>query len=163
MYSSCILISRRSNLGKWFSKPATATALAVYITIVGAVYNIILRFLWAPHGLQRFVDEALHSLIPTLFIIYWFAWIPKKSLEWKHAFPWLVYPLVYCVYIMIRGAFSSLYPYPFIDVTALGYSKVILNSLVLSFVFLIVGLLYVGIGKLITARQKKLSNGMIAQ
>lgn len=156
LYSSCILISPRSDLGKWFSRPATATALTVYITIVGVVYNIILRFLWAPQGLQRFVDEALHSLIPILCIIHWLVWVPKQSLEWKNAFPWLVYPLAYFTYILIRGVFSSLYPYPFIDVTVLGFSKVLINSLGLSFVFLVVGLLYVGIGKLITAKAKQI-------
>lgn len=155
LYSSFLLINPQSNLGKWFLKPATATALTVYITIVGIVYNFILRFLWAPQGLQKIVDEGLHSLIPLLCIIHWLTWIPKKSLEWKNVFPWLVYPLVYFTYIIIRGAFSSLYPYPFIDVTALGYTKVVLNSLILSFGFLIVALLYVGIGKLIAARQKQ--------
>ena len=155
LYSSFLLISPRSNLGKWFSKPPTAAAITVYITIVGIVYNAILRFLWAPQGLQKIVDEGLHSLIPLLCIIHWLTWVPKKSLEWKDAFPWLAYPLIYFAYILIRGAVSSLYPYPFVDVTALGYTKVVLNSLILSFGFLIVALLFVGIGKLITARQRQ--------
>ena len=148
-------MSPQSNLGKWFSKPTTAAAIIVYITIVGLVYNLILRFLWAPQGLQKIVDEALHSVIPLLSIIHWLTWVPKKSLEWKDAFPWLIYPLAYFAYILMRGACSSLYPYPFVDVTALGYTKVVLNSLILSVGFLIVAFLYVGIGKLITARQKQ--------
>ena len=151
-YSTVVLWSPLSKVGRWFSQPTKATALAVYITIVGAVYNTILRFLWAPQGLQKMTDEALHTIIPVLFILYWLICVPKKTLEWKTVFPWLLYPLTYLGYILLRGSLSSLYPYPFIDVTAIGYQKVLLNCLILSFVFLVVGLLFIGIGKLLSAR-----------
>ena len=153
LYATVLVIDPGSNLKKWFSKASVATAIAVYITIVGIVYNVVLRFLWDPQGLQKIVDEALHTIIPIMCIIYWVLWISKKELKWKATFPWLLYPLVYFVYILIRGALSSLYPYPFMDVLILGYPKVILNSVVLTIVFLGVGLLYVGIAKLITTRQ----------
>ncbi|MEI7488593.1 MAG: Pr6Pr family membrane protein, partial [Chryseobacterium sp.] len=42
------------------------TAITVYITIVGATYQIILRGTWQPTGLQRIVDELLHSVMPVL-------------------------------------------------------------------------------------------------
>ncbi|MEO8227410.1 MAG: Pr6Pr family membrane protein, partial [Gemmatimonadota bacterium] len=37
-------------------RPRTATALAVYITIVGAVYSLVLRRLWHPTGAQAVAD-----------------------------------------------------------------------------------------------------------
>src|ERR1700693_5796375 len=41
-----ILLKPASGWGRFFSKATTLTAIAVNITIVGAIYNAILRFLW---------------------------------------------------------------------------------------------------------------------
>ena len=47
-----IFLGTKYRLGRFFSKPSTITAITVYITIVGIVYNVILRSLWQPTGLQ---------------------------------------------------------------------------------------------------------------
>jgi hypothetical protein len=39
----------------------------------------------------------------------------------------VLYPFCWLVFTLIRGAVISWYPYPFIDVTQLGYGKTILN------------------------------------
>ncbi len=148
-----LLFFTRSKWGRFFSKPQTLTAIAVYIAIVGLVYNLVLRFLWAPQGMQRMVDELLHSFNPVWFVIYWLLFVRKNSLQWKDVFPWLLYPLAYCVYIMIRGALSGLYPYPFIDVTAIGYPQTLINTAGLCGVFLLFSLLLVGLGKLLSRKQ----------
>ncbi len=66
------------------------TALAVYILVVGIVYNGILRFLWSPTGLQQVVDEILHLVVPLLYFMYWVLFVNKQSLRWQHAFSWLI-------------------------------------------------------------------------
>ena len=43
--------------GIFFVRPKTLTATVVYITVVGLIYNVILRFLWAPVGMAKLVDE----------------------------------------------------------------------------------------------------------
>ncbi|MDI1307334.1 MAG: Pr6Pr family membrane protein [bacterium] len=138
----------KSKWGLFFSKPKNATAITLYITIVGFVYNAILRFLWAPKGLQKVADELLHSVIPILVLLYWILFVPKKALEFKNIFPWLIFPAVYLVYTLIRGAFFSFYPYPFVDVILLGYNLVLLNSFFMLLAFLFFGTLLIGIGKL---------------
>src|ERR1044071_1883578 len=45
---STLLVGPNGKWGRFFSKPSTLTAITVYITVVGAIYNGILRFLWAP-------------------------------------------------------------------------------------------------------------------
>ena len=142
-----ILLKPTSNTGRFFSRPDTLTAIAVYIVVVGIVYNTVLRFLWNPQGLQFIVDELLHSVIPLLFIVLWFLQTRKAVLKWKNVFPWLLYPLAYITCILIRGAFSGFYPYPFINVTELGYNKVLLNCLGLVLGFLCLSLLFVVIIK----------------
>lgn len=69
-----------------FSRPATQAAIAVYITVVGLVYNTILRFIWQPTGLQRIVDELLHLVIPTLFVIYWWIFV-RQNFKWSAFLP----------------------------------------------------------------------------
>ena len=39
----------------------------------------------------------------------------------------VLYPLCWLVFTLIRGAVISWYPYPFINVTQLGYGRTILN------------------------------------
>ena len=41
----------------------------------------------------------------------------------------MVPPLLYVVYVLVRGHLTGLYPYPFIDVGALGLKYVLLNAL----------------------------------
>jgi hypothetical protein len=137
--------------GGWlyfFSKPATLTAVTVYITIVGLVYNILLRLLWEPQGLQLWVDESLHSVIPSLFIIFWLVFVPKGELQWKAVPAWLIYPLVYTLFVMIRGLLSGFYPYPFIDLNKIAYHEAFVNAGAVLVGFLVVSLVLVGVGKL---------------
>jgi hypothetical protein len=147
-------LKSKSDWGMFFARPSTLTAITVYITIVGLVYNAVLRFLWKPEGLQMVVDELLHSVIPVLFIVFWMIFVPKRELRWKDTLQWLLYPLAYIIYIIIRGALSDFYPYPFIDVIKLGYSHALRNTFGLLIAFLALSLLLVAIGK-ITSRQRQ--------
>jgi hypothetical protein len=133
--------------GRFFSSSSTLTAFAVYIAIVGLVYNGILRFLWSPQGVQQFVDELLHLVNPLWFLLFWIFFVPKSRLKWNNVFFWLLYPLVYIIFILIRGSVSGFYPYPFINVNNLGYPGVLVNCLVLFLGFLLISLLFIWIGK----------------
>jgi hypothetical protein len=150
-----LLFNFSKNEESFFSKPKVLAAVTVYISVVGIVYNLILRFTWQPKGLQLIVDELLHAGLPVLFVVYWLIFAPKSTLKWTDAFAWLIYPFVYVLFIMVRAEVSGFYPYPFIDVAALGYNKVLLNSFYLLIVFLVLSLGLVWIGKLIANHQKK--------
>jgi hypothetical protein len=67
--------------------------------------------------------------------------------RWKSAVVWLGYPLVYAAYSLIHGAVTGFYPYPFINVSNLGYDKVLINMAVLVLVFLGLGLALIGIDR----------------
>ncbi|ALL07552.1 hypothetical protein AQ505_19885 [Pedobacter sp. PACM 27299] len=139
---------------RFYAQPKTLAAVTLYICVVGLIYNLILRFTWQPQGLQRLVDELLHSFIPALFLIYWLIFAPKHTLKWADAFPWLIYPLIYLIFILIRGAYTGFYPYPFVDVTAFGYPTVFQNSFYILIVFLGLSFLLIWVGKSIAKRQK---------
>ena len=145
---SYIILDSSSRLGTFFSKQSVQAAVAVNILVVGIVYNTVLRSIWNPQGMQRIVDELLHLVVPMLFVFYWCVFARKDQLQWNNIFGWLLYPLLYFVVVLIRGAFSGYYPYPFIDAITLGYKAAFVNSGILTVAFFLLALLFVGIGKM---------------
>ena len=137
---------------KSIQQPGFLTAITIYITMVGLIYQIALRHVWQPKGLQLIVDELLHSLIPIITIIFWCLYEATKSVKYSQILKWAIYPVFYLCYILVRGRYSGFYPYPFIDVTSLGIEKALTNASVLLFVFIIISALFVFIGKSIIKR-----------
>ena len=136
----------------FFSRRGVLTAIAVYISIVCLVYNIVLRGTVHPVGWHRVADELLHAVCPPLFVLFWVIYVPKQNIDWKDAFSWLWYPFFYLVYTLIRGSLSALYPYFFLNAVNLGYPQVFINIAMLMLVFLAFCMLYVFIARLITKR-----------
>ena len=151
-----ILINPFSKWGQFFSSQKTITAITVYILVVGLIYNVILRFIWNPQGLQKIIDELLHSVIPLLFFLFWIFIVKKKTLKWNVFFPWLIYPSTYLLFILTRGSFSGFYPYPFMDVAKLGYQKILLNSLGVTILFIVLFVVFIGLGNISVRRSNEL-------
>jgi hypothetical protein len=129
---------------KFLKNDSALTAITAFILIVGLVYQVVLRWIWQPTGFQMIIDELLHSVMPVYMLVYWFLYVNASNLKPRNLFAWLVYPFMYFIFIMIRGHFSNFYPYPFIDVSSIGYLKVFYNFMMLSLVALVLmGILYV--------------------
>ncbi|MEP6645686.1 MAG: Pr6Pr family membrane protein, partial [Saprospiraceae bacterium] len=105
-----------------FHKPGTLTAITVYITIVGLIYQIVLRKIWEPTGMQMIVDELLHTVIPVLVILFWYIYESNSDIKWTQLPGWLLYPFLYLIFVLVRGQLSGFYPYFFIDMNELGWS-----------------------------------------
>jgi hypothetical protein len=147
---TCVALQPNKKWGKFFLRPQAAAAINVYIFVVGLVYNTVLRWQWSPQGLQLIVDNLLHVITPIWFLVYWYAFVPKASLQYKNVWAWLMYPLVYCCYILVRGSITNMYPYFFVDATQYSYGQVFINIAVLVLVFLGLSLLLVAFGKRIS-------------
>ncbi|HMI08540.1 MAG TPA: Pr6Pr family membrane protein [Flavobacterium sp.] len=144
------MLSEKAPFHRFFSRPSILTALTVYITVVCLVYQLVLRAIWTPTGLQMVVNELLHSVIPLEVIFFWYLYESKKQLNFSLIGSWLLFPAAYLVYILIRGHFSGFYPYPFVNVTELGMQKVLLHSALLMLVFVFFSVLFIAIGKSIS-------------
>lgn len=129
------------------------TAAAVYMTVGGATYVLILQNLWDPQGLQLVADVLLHYAAPALAILFWFVGVPKTPFKWSEPLLWAGGPLVYFVYALARAAFDGFYPYPFIDVSQLGWARVLMNALVVLVAFVGVGLVYTALARALSRRQ----------
>ncbi|WP_225033721.1 Pr6Pr family membrane protein [Paraburkholderia sp. XV] len=125
-------------LVRFFRQPTVVTAVTCYIVFVGVAYNLLLRHLWTPSGWRMVLNESLHTVAPMLAALYWLLFVPRFHLTLRHLLAWLVFPLGYLALTLLRGALSDFYPYPFIDVSELGYERALLNAslLVLAFVLL---------------------------
>lgn len=134
------------------TRPRVQTAVAVYITVVGAVYFLILRHLWQPQGPQWLADTLLHYVMPALYVLFWLFFVRKDTIGWRDSLIWLLFPLGYVCAVLARGVPSKFYPYPFIDVNELGYLAVARNSAILFVAFLLAGLLYVGLARLLRGK-----------
>ncbi len=138
-------VARDSAAKRFFGGPVISSGIAVSILVVGLAYNLLLRHLWQPEGFQFIADELLHDVMPVLFFIYWWRWVPKGSLRLKHIAGWVVYPLVYFAYALLRGDLLGQYQYPFIDVSTLGYPQVFVNAGGILAGFVVIALMVVGL------------------
>ncbi len=141
------LLMKSSSCYRFFNHSEAITSVTVYILIVGLVYNLVLRSLWKPQGLQLLVDNLLHTITPLLTLLYWFFFVSVKNIMWQQTYKWMLYPLLYLVYVIIRGSFSNFYPYFFIVVSKLGYAIAFINSGYVTMAFLVISFLLLWIGK----------------
>ncbi|MEO6868892.1 MAG: Pr6Pr family membrane protein [Ginsengibacter sp.] len=154
IYFTRLLFRQNNHTTFTHKRNENLTAITVYILVVGLVYQVVLRSLWHPQGLQMWVDELLHTLIPVAVLIFWFLYQNADLLKWKSIFSWLSYPLVYLVFILIRGRVSGYYPYPFVDVNQLGIQKVMINSVFLLLFFIFISAILIGLGKLMLSKKQ---------
>ncbi len=136
----------------------TLTAITVYIVIVGLVYQVLLRHVWNPTGLQKLVDEMLHSVNPVLVMGYWFICKGERVLTYRQMGGWLVYPAVYLIYVLIRGYFSGFFPYPFLDIPTLGFSQVLVNSIGMTLLFILVSTFFIWMTRLKSRSEKTVTS-----
>ncbi|WP_316826503.1 Pr6Pr family membrane protein [Pedobacter miscanthi] len=144
---TALSFAKKSDNGSFFTKSGTLTAITVYIVVVGLIYNTMLRGLMLLNGWPRVADELLHVVSPIIFLIFWIFYVDKSHLRYKSALKWLIYPLIYVIFTVIRGYFINRYPYPFIDVVQLGYPTAILNAAIIIFIFWLLSLFFIFIGR----------------
>ena len=149
------VVAPNTRLGRWFAGEAVRAAMAMYIVVVGVVYHFLLAPTWNPQGLALLGNSLLHYVMPTAFVLDWLLFAPKGRLNWKDPARWLIFPLVYGGWTLIHGALSGWWPYPFVDVGALGLGRVLLNFVGLLIFFLIVGLTVVAIDRTFGRRDRR--------
>ena len=142
---TCAVTPRESAARRWFLQPWVSSGVTVSIVVVGLAYSLLLRHLWHPEGWQFIADELLHDVMPLVFLGYWWFCVPKGTLRLWHLPVWLIYPLVYFAYELLRGNLLGAYAYPFIDVAVLGYPQVFINAGGILAGFVGIGLAMIGL------------------
>ena len=134
---SAIFIFGKRAQPRWLSYlRALAT---VIMAIVGIVYNTLL----ADAGLEGsfnvpWSNDILHIWIPIYAVADWVLFGDRIKLPFARLWVMLIYPVIWLVVILIRGATDGWVPYPFLD-PASGYDSVAVYALIISAITILFG------------------------
>ena len=134
-------------------------AALVYMTLTGVVYVLLLSGL--EESLQTpipWINFVLHYMFPVVVIADWFIDRPGERVSYRTAALWLIFPLVWVFYTLIRGPIAHWYPYPFLNPANGGYGQVAIICLVIT---VFVCLLCVGAVLMSGSRNNKALNRAI--
>lgn len=151
--SSLILLFKPNYSNKWFRILRLDAIVCIIITCI--VYNLILRKYHIIEGIMIFTNEALHSYIPFLAMLTWLLYGPRKILDKQTVIFAIFPPLIYVICIFIRGHFTNIYPYFFLDAGKLGLPQAMLNTSVIVLLFLNLEFIICYIDKILTSAEHK--------
>jgi hypothetical protein len=105
------------------------------IAITGVVYQVALADLHELDGKAAVADQILHAIVPILAVLGWLVLGPRGLATRADALRAMVVPGAWLVFTMLRGPIVDWYPYGFMDVTELGYPRVLVNLLLVAALF----------------------------
>ena len=86
---------------------------------------------------------------PVLVVLFWLLAAPKHGLRFRTALAWMLWPLAYVGYALLRGQLEGIYPYFFVDPTEIGWIGVARWSGILCVGFVTAGSMQVGVARLL--------------
>ena len=93
-----------------------------YMILTGAIYNVLLAGQEGGISLA-WANSVVHTVIPLYAVLDWILFNDRQPLAWKRLWVSLIYPMVWVVVVLIRGATDGWVPYPFLDPNT-GYDSV---------------------------------------
>jgi hypothetical protein len=106
----------------------TVTFLVVIVLLSGV--DVQLQLVW--------VDVVLHKIFPVIVVADLLLDPPRTRLVYGDIGVLLVYPLIWTVLTVIRGAIDGWYPYPFLDPAHGGYGQVAVTIVAVLIGFLMI-------------------------
>jgi hypothetical protein len=100
----------------------------VAIIVTGVVYHVALARIFDLDGIDQLGNQLVHTVVPLLAVIGWLVFGPRGMTSRRVAWLSLLFPVCWLAFTLIRGAVIHWYPYPFINVSVIGYAKAILNA-----------------------------------
>lgn len=124
-------------------------AATLYMVITGIVYSLLLSGL-ETSVLQTpipWVNFVLHYLFPFVAFADWFIDRPARPVTFKQSLWWLVFPVLYLVYSLVRGPLVNWYPYPFLNPANGGYGMVLVTAIGITLCALVLCVLFARLSK----------------
>jgi hypothetical protein len=113
------------------------------ITVTGIVYSTVLAQIHEPNGFsETLVNTLFHYVVPIMMVVGWLAFGPRPRITTGTVLWSLLFPALWMVYTLVRGAIWKWYPYPFLDVTTHGYARVTVNAILVTLVLAAVAALF---------------------
>lgn len=140
-------------------------AVMMAITVTMLIYLVVLvptRFADGDSDIFSLTDNLIHIITPLLVFVDWLLFVPKGSFRWVDPLLWTLIPYAYLVWAFVYGAVGGeftpgqKYPYPFMDVDALGVGGVAQWIVALTLALVVVGLVFVVIDRALAALARRL-------
>jgi len=100
-------------------------AITLYMLMTGVIFALLLS------GLKDIRLTAvpwdnfiLHYMMPIVVVCDWLLNPPKHSLPRKVVILWMIFPVTYVAYTLVRGNVVGWYPYPFLNPLTSSYAQV---------------------------------------
>jgi hypothetical protein len=130
-----LLALRFERSERWFAVLQLTALIAIVVT--GVVYNTTLRGVAdLTSSWEHIGNELVHLVVPVLMVVGWLGFGPRGLTRTPVIWLSLLFPLGWFGFTLIRGAIAHWYPYPFIDVTKLGYGDALVNCVWVALLFL---------------------------
>lgn len=157
--SSLLLVVRPRPRGRVLPFLQTVALLDISITCIVYVTVLAGPNIGGAFPTEVIVATILQHLVTPL--LAWAAWLlagPATATLRGLALASLV-PLSYCLLTLVRGAVVDWYPYPFLDVPALGYGRVLAAVGCVALLIPVVGLLMLACQRLLRPRPRGTTTG----
>lgn len=123
------------------------------ITITAIVYQALIAPSVDVEGWSLLTDPILHIVTPLLTVVIWVVWGPRGWISARLVPLALIVPLMWIVWMLLRGIVVDAYPYGFANVTALGYASVFVTLAVILVFGVVVAAAYWGVDALLRRRR----------
>lgn len=97
------------------------------IVITGIVYAFVLAATNDPQGWALVTDTGFHYVAPWFALAGWLVFGPRPRIDRRTLLAAVLWPVLWIAWTLIHGAATSWYPYPFTDVSQLGYPAALRN------------------------------------
>ncbi|MFZ7087030.1 Pr6Pr family membrane protein [Curtobacterium sp. RRHDQ10] len=140
-------IRRRRRSGTDWTVQLRAAA-TVYMGVTGLVYNTLLVGGSTDIAFDlQWSNDVLHKIGPVYMIVDWLLFSDRGRLAMSRIWVFLVYPVVWTVVVLVRGATDGWVPYPFLSPSQ-GYGVVALYCIGIAAFFALLSVVVIWISRL---------------
>ncbi|MDU1891023.1 MAG: Pr6Pr family membrane protein [Dysgonomonas sp.] len=158
------VVTENTKFRDFLMSPLVKYSVTMCITLTFLVYHFMLAPLEASKGgvdMFTFGNYIVHYIIPVMTIIDFLIFDTQRdSLKWYAPFVWIIVPVIYFIFIIIRAPFfgnigdtSSAYPYEFIDFSIQPVSAVLVTVVVLVAIFIAIGYVLLFLDRILRRRE----------
>ena len=146
VFISLLVNQLRGTPEKAFS-PKVRGAVLLYIIITSVIFMVMLNGTFETQGLNKIVLYINHLGTAILLLIDNIISIKPRTYKWSLLFWWLIYPIAYLIFSIIKGIFFDRFRYYFLNFNEFGLGVFIQVVFLLLFVFVIIGSFIIFINK----------------
>ncbi|MBF6244699.1 Pr6Pr family membrane protein [Nocardia elegans] len=127
-------------------------AVTLYLLITGVIYTVLLANIDVMLT-DKWINDTLHRVLPIVLVADWILVSARLRVSAALIGGWLIYPIAFCAYSLVRGEIVDWYPYPFLDPRVQGYVSLLIGVVMLAAVIALLAIAVAWVGSLHNRRE----------